>query len=448
MEIFQERSIQRSPKLTQEASLMGILSSMYTGISGMTASGEALSVYGDNIANASTTGFKTSRPEFQDLVAASLKSPMGGNQIGRGTRLAAVNPVFSQGAINSSESATDLAISGDGMFVVKGLEGQAFSRNGAFLFDREGKLVNSDGYRVQGFVADEDGRVTSKMADISVDRTVVDAKPSKKVEMFMNLDLRADQKMEFDPERPEQTAQFATGVTVFDSAGTPRTLSMFFNKTGDGEWTWRAMAKGEDLKNGTPGKLVEQAQGKLLFDTDGRLNEVTTKKSSFNFNKGAIGDQRIEFNFGSEKSKGGTGLQVTQYGTASEAYKTLQDGYTAGTLTGLTFNDDGMLTAVFNNGQTMNLAQVALAKFENPEGLFKIGQNLFRESRNSGMPTIGAPQTGGRGRVAAKALESSTTDIANEFIHLMNAQHNFQANSRVIRVADDLMTEVLNMKRS
>jgi len=225
-------------------------------------------------------------------------------------------------------------------------------------------------------------------------------------------------------------------------------VSMFFNKSGDGEWTWRAMAKGEDLKNGKPGTMVEQARGRLIFDTDGRLNESIIDKSSFNFNKGAIADQKIEFNFGPQKKNGGTGLQVTQYGANSEAYKTLQDGYSAGTLSGMTFNDDGNLTGVYSNGQTVNIAQVALAKFENPEGLFKMGQNLYRESRNSGQPTIGAPDLGGRGRLSSKSLESSTTDIANEFINLMQAQHNFQANSRVIRVADDLMQEVLNLKRS
>ncbi|MEN9723563.1 MAG: hypothetical protein RJB38_1549, partial [Pseudomonadota bacterium] len=354
---------------------MGILSSMNTGISGMRGTGESLAIYGDNIANANTTGFKTSRPEFQDLVASSLKGMLGGNQIGRGTRLAAVTPIMSQGSVTMTESPTDLAISGDGMFVLEGVDGRTFTRAGNFHFDREGKLVNPDGNRIQGFQADENGKVTSKLGDISVDRTVIDAKPTQKVEMFMNLDLRADSKQEFDPKNPEKTAQFATGVTVYDSAGTPRNVSMFFNKTGDGEWTWRVMAKGEDLADGKMGTLVEQAKGKLLFDTDGRLNKVVTDKSSFNFNKGAVKDQNIEFNFGPEKSKGGTGLQVTQYGTQSEAYKSLQNGFSAGTMTGLSFNDDGVLTGIFSNGQSLNIAQVALARFENTEGIFKMGQN-------------------------------------------------------------------------
>jgi flagellar hook protein FlgE len=422
---------------------------MYTGISGIQGLGEALSIYGDNIANANTNGFKVSRPEFQDLVAQSLKTPFGGNQIGRGTKLAAVSPVYTQGTLVSTDNATDLAITGEGFFVMNGLEGQAFSRAGNFKFNREGKLVNSDNYRVQGFLCDEDGKATSKMGDISVDRTVIDAKGTKKASMYMNLDLRADaNKKRFNSVNPEQSAQFATGVTVYDSAGAAHTVRLFFNKTGEGEWTYHAMAKGEELQGGKAGQLVEQASGKLVFGTDGRLKAHKVANNSFNFNKGAKANQKIDFDFGPTTDEGGTGLQVTQYGTECEAYKTMQDGYSAGTLAGLAFNDDGMLSGIFSNGQSVNIAQVSIAKFEAPEGLFRMGQNLFKESRMSGQATVGAPAQGGRGKVSSKTLEQSTTDIATEFINLMNAQHNFQANSRVIRVADDLMTEVLNLKRS
>jgi len=426
---------------------MGILSSLYTGITGLQGNGEALSIYGDNLANANTTGFKVSRPEFQDVVAKSLKGLLGGNQIGRGTRLAAVNPIYTQGSITQTESSTDLAITGDGFYTLQGIDGKSFSRNGSFHFDKDGKLINSDGYHVLGFKADEDGRITSKLDTISVDKTVIDAKKTTAAKLFMNLDLRADPKMKFDPDKPERTAHFATGVNIYDTAGTPHVVSVYFNKQEDGTWVWHGMARGEEVNGGEPGKAIEQANGRLIFDVDGRLKEQITDKSEFNF-IGALPNQNIEFKFGTDKSTGGTGTEVTQYGTASEAYKTLQDGHTAGTLAGLTFNDDGTLAAIYTNGETVNLAQVALAKFENPEGLFKSGQNRFKESRLSGQPTIGAPQTGGRGQISAKTLESSTTDIANEFINLMGAQRNFQANSRVIQVADQMMQEVLNIGRN
>jgi flagellar hook protein FlgE len=427
---------------------MGILSSLYTGVTGLQGQGEAMSIYGDNIANANTNGFKVSRPEFQDVISKSLKGVLGGNQIGRGTRLAAVNPIFSQGSIVQTESSTDCAIMGDGFFVVKGPDGQSFTRNGAFHFDKEGKLINADNFRVQGFQADENGKITSKMGDISVDRTVIDAKKTSELKMFMNLDLRADKAMVFDPAKPEATSQFATGVTVYDTAGTAHVVTMYFNKTDDGVWTWRAMAKGDEVIGGKKDTMVEQARGTLKFGTDGRLMEQKTDKSSFQFNKGALPDQSITFNFGDDVKSGGSGTSVTQYGTASEAYKSSQDGYTAGTLAGLTIGDEGNLTAVYTNGQNVNLAQIALGKFENPEGLFKMGQNRFRESSLSGSATIGASQTGGRGRISAKTIESSTTDIASEFINLMTAQRNFQANSKVISTSDEMLQDVLNMKRN
>ncbi len=426
---------------------MGILSSLYTGITGLQGNGEALSIYGDNIANANTTGFKTSRPEFQDVIAKSLKGMLGGNQIGRGTRLAAVNPIFSQGSIVQTESSTDLAITGDGFFTIDGVDGQSFTRNGAFHFDKDGKLINSDGYKVQGFQGDAEGRITSKMGSISVDKTVVDAKRTQKVQLFANLDIRAEKSLKFDSNKPESTSHFATGATVYDSAGNAHVVTLYFNREDDGQWKWRAMAKGEEIQGGQKDTMVEQASGRLLFDTDGRLQEQITDKSSFNFSKGAVADQKIDFNFGTDKKNGGAGTEVTQYGVNSEAYKTLQDGFTGGTLAGLTFNDDGILSAIYTNGQTINIAQVALAKFENPEGLFKMGQNRFRESRLSGQATIGAPQAGGRGRVSAKTIEASTTDIANEFINLMTAQRAFQANSKVITTSDEMMQEVLNLRR-
>lgn len=427
---------------------MGILSSLYTGVSGISGQGEALSIYGDNIANASTIGFKVSRPEFQDVIAKSLKGLLGGNQIGRGVRLAAVNPIFSQGSILQTESPTDLAITGDGFFVVHGPDGESFTRNGVFHFDKEGKLINSDNYHVMGFKADENGRITSKMGEVSVDRTVIDAKKTSGVNLFLNLDLRADKALEFDPMRPDETSHFATGVTVYDTAGTAHVTTVYFNKTDDGIWTWRAMVKGDETTNGKAGEMVECAKGKLFFDNDGRLKKQTMDKSNFNFNKGALPDQSIKFNFGSDKTHGGDGVEVTQYGTQSENYKTVQDGYTAGTLAGMTFNDDGTLTAIYSNGENLNIAQIALAKFENPEGLFKTGQNRFRESRLSGQATIGAPQAGGRGRISSKTIESSTTDIAGEFINLMQAQRNFQANGKVISTADEMLQEILNLKRT
>ncbi|NDG84986.1 MAG: flagellar hook protein FlgE [Proteobacteria bacterium] len=427
---------------------MGILSSMYTGYTGIQGQGEALSVYGDNIANSATTGFKTARPEFKDAVAKSLNGMGASQATGRGSKVGGVRTVFSQGTLTQTESPTDLAVTGNGFFVVDGVDGRSFTRDGAFHFDKEGKLVSAEGARVQGFQADENGKITSKMADISIERSILDAKGSAKVDLFANLDSRADMKLKFDAANPDKTSHFATGVTVYDTNGAPRPVTVYFNKVDGHKWEWKAMARGEDIEGGKAGQMTLQASGSLTFDDKGRLQEQSTDKSSFSFNKGSKSDQKIDFGFGKDIKGGGDGLQVTQYGSNSEAFKTVQDGYSSGTLGSLKFEDDGALVAYYTNGETIKVSQVALAKFESPEDLLKTGGNKFKETRNSGQPTIGQPMSGGRGQVSSKALEASTTDIANEFINLMTAQRNFQANSKVIGVGDELLGEVINLKRT
>ena len=427
---------------------MGILSSMYTGFTGIQGQGEALAVYGDNISNAATTGFKTARPEFKDAVAKSLNGMGSSMATGRGTKLGNIRTVFSQGTMLQTESPTDLAITGNGFFVTDGVDGRSFTRDGSFHFDKEGKLISSTGERVMGFQADDEGKITSKMGAISIDRAILDAKGTSKVDLFANLDSRADMSVKFDPKNPDKTSHFATGVTVYDTNGAAHAVTVYFNKVDGHNWEWRAMAKGEDLTDGKKGEMVQQAAGKLTFNDQGKLAEQTTDSSSFNFGKGSKADQKVDFSFGKSIKDGGDGLQITQYGANSEAYKTVQNGYTSGSIGSLKFDDDGRLVAQYTNGEELTVAQVALAKFESPEDLLKIGGNKFKETRNSGQPTIGSPNAGGRGTISSKALEASTTDIANEFINLMTAQRNFQANSKVIGVGDELLGEVINLKRT
>jgi flagellar hook protein FlgE len=426
---------------------MGILSSMYTGFTGIQGQGEALAVYGDNISNAATTGFKTARPEFKDAVAKSLNGMGSSMATGRGTKLGNIRTVFSQGTMLQTESPTDLAITGNGFFVTDGVDGRSFTRDGSLHFDKEGKLVTSTGEKIQGFQADQEGKITSKMGAISIDRAVLDAKGTSKVDLVANLDSRAEMSLKFDPKNPDKTAHFASGVTVYDTNGAAHPVTVYFNKVDGRNWEWKAMAKGEDLQGGKAGELVQQASGKLVFNEEGKLQEQSMDSSSFNFGKGSKADQKVEFNFGKAIKDGGDGLAVTQYGANSEAYKTIQNGYSSGSIGALRFDDDGKLIAQYTNGEEVSIAQVALAKFESPEDLLKVGGNKFKETRNSGQATVGAPNAGGRGTISSKALEASTTDIANEFINLMTAQRNFQANSKVIGVGDELLGEVINLKR-
>lgn len=427
---------------------MGILSSLYTGVSGLIAHGEGLSVTADNIANANTTGFKASRAEFQDIVAKSLKGIEGGNQIGRGVKIGAVNPILSQGNVDSTEKVTDLAISGDGYFVLKGNDGQTFTRDGSLHFDREGFLVTNDDQKVQGFQTDDAGRIINKVGDIRFPRALTPAKATKEIKMDLNLDSRVEPTKTFDPKDPYYTSHFSTGIEMYDSQGNKHLVTMFFNKTEDRTWEWRGMADGKEVTGGEKGQLSEVVSGKLVFNTDGKLESQEIKESNLNFAGGAFQNQEVKFNFGDAIAEGGKGLDGSkQYGKDSDMISWHQDGSSAGTITSMSFNDEGILTAAYSNGETKDLAQIALAKFENPEALFKTGNNRLKESKGSGLAAIGMPNRAGRGKLFAKSLERSTVDLASEFIQLIQSQRNFQANAKTITTTDQMLEEIIQLKR-
>ncbi|KYG68488.1 flagellar hook protein [Bdellovibrio bacteriovorus] len=427
---------------------MGILSSLYTGVSGMTAQGEALGVIGDNIANANTIGFKASRAEFQDIISKNLKGILGGNQIGRGVKIGAVNPILTQGNIDATEKVTDLAISGDGYFKVKGSDGESFTRDGSFHFDREGYLVTNDNQRVQGFSTDEKGNIVNKMTDIKFPRALIPAKATKELKLDLNLDSRMEATKKFDIKDPYSTSHYSTGVEMYDSQGNKHLVSFFFNKVADREWEFKGLVDGKEVTGGEDGALSQVVAGKLTFTVDGKLDSQEVTDSAFNFKGGALQGQQVKINFGDAIKDGGKGLEGTkQYGKNSDLISWNQDGAAAGTITGLSFNDEGILTAVYSNGQASDLAQIALAKFENPEALFKVGNNRLKESRDSGAASLGGPGSAGRGKLFAKSLERSTVDLATEFVNMIQNQRGFQANAKTITTTDELLNEVIQLKR-
>lgn len=428
---------------------MGVLSSLYTGVSGLTAQGEALGVIGDNIANANTIGFKASRAEFQDIISKNLKGILGGNQIGRGVKIGAVNPILSQGNVDATEKSTDLAISGDGYFTLRGSDGESYTRDGSFHFDREGYLVSNDGQRVQGFQSDEKGKIINKTGDIKFPRALIPAKGTTEVALDMNLDSRVDAGKVFNPDDPYSTSNFSTGVEVFDSQGNKHLMTMFFNKAADRQWDVRGMVDGKEVTGGIPGKMSEVMTAKLGFTVDGKLDTEQITKQAFNFSGGALQNQQIKIDFGdsitTDKGKGLDGSK--QYGKDSDLISWRQDGAAAGTITNMSFNDEGVLTALYTNGQAADLGQIAMAKFENPEALFKVGNNRLKESRDSGAGAIGKSRQAGRGSLFAKSLERSTVDLATEFVNLIQNQRGFQANAKTITTTDELLNEVIQLKR-
>lgn len=425
---------------------MGILNSFNVGVSGLKASGESMTVIGDNIANAGTFGFKNSRAEFQDLMARSFKGIDGGNQIGQGVKLAHITPMFTQGTVSRTDNITDIAIDGPGFFTVDAPWGRGYTRDGSFRFDKEGFLITGDGYKVKGFPANEAGTIVNKLGDIKLGNTTVAAKATQKVNMSLNLDARA-QVMQFNPEKPDESSNYSSSIAVHDDVGTQHVVNFYFNKTADNSWTYKAMVDGSEAAGGQPGKMVEMASGTLTFNEKGMLQDVSEGSNSFNF-KGAKGDQKIEFNFGKAIAQGGDGLDAaTQFGSKSSLARHTQDGHSAGTLASMSFNDDGVLSASYDNGIVKNLAQMAVARFDNNEGLYKMGKNMFKETRTSGQAAVGKSGTDGRGDVISKSIELSNVDIADEFINLMNAQRNFQANTKTVTTTDQMLQELLNIKR-
>lgn len=428
---------------------MGVLSSLYTGVSGLAAQGEALGVIGDNIANANTTGFKASRAEFQDIVSKSLKGILGGNQVGRGVKIGAVNPILIQGNVDATEKVTDLAIAGDGYFTLRGTDGESFTRDGSFKFDKEGYLVTNDYQRVQGFQTDAKGVIINKLGDIKFPRALVPARSTSTIKLDLNLDSRVQNTKTFDPKNAYDTSHYSTGIETYDSQGNKHLVNMFFVKTADRTWNYYGMVDGKEVTGAKEDEMAQVCSGQMTFTVDGKLDTETQSMSAFNFKGGALQNQQIKIDFGdSITTDKGTGMNGSkQYGKDSDLITWQQDGSAAGTINNLSFNDEGVLTALYSNGETQDIAQIALSKFENPEALFKVGNNRLKEARDSGAPAVGAPQRAGRGKIFAKSLERSTVDMALEFVNLIQNQRGFQANAKTITTTDELLGEVINLKR-
>ncbi len=428
---------------------MGLLSSLYTGVSGMSAQGEALGVISDNIANANTTGFKSSRAEFQDVVAKSLKGILGGNQIGRGVHIGSVTPILSQGNVDATEKSTDLAISGDGYFVLKGSDGETFTRDGSLKFDKDGYLVTNDFQKVQGFQADEKGMIVNKLGDIRFPRALTPAKATQGIKMDLNLDSRVQNLKVFDAKNPYETSHYSTGIEIYDSQGNKHLINMFFTKVADRTWNYYGLCDGKEITGGRDDEMSQVCAGTVGFTVDGKLDTESQSMTSFNFKGGALQNQQIKIDFGDAiTTKKGKGLEGSkQYGKESDLISWNQDGAAAGMINNLSFNDEGVLTALYSNGETKDLGQIALARFENPESTFKIGNNRLKEARDSGPPAIGVPNRAGRGKIYAKSLERSTVDLALEFVNLIQNQRGFQANAKTITTTDELLGEVIQLKR-
>lgn len=432
---------------------MSLLTSLNTGTSGLQAASQDLNVIGDNIANANTVGFKASRAAFQDALLQQVIGAPGGGQMGLGTNLQTIQRLITQGALSNTGQVTDLAIQGNGFFLTRGnyngTNGQYYTRAGQFTVDNTGYLVNPEALRLQGYPADASGNVQGALGDLQVGTANSQAVPTNKITMKAKLDPSATI-LAWDPANPTTSSNFSASVTAYDSLGQSYDVTVYWNRTGTGAWDWHAMVPdGAALTGGTAGQPAEIASGAMTFDTQGRL-ETETQTSNFN-PANAVNPQTLTFDFGDPTSVGsGTGLKgvvQTVGGNKNEVLFTSQDGNSAGSLASIQINNKGEVLGAFTNGKSRVLGQVAIADFEAADKLTRIGGNLLVESNDSGQPTIGHPSSGGRGQIAAGALEQSNVDLADEFVRMIGAQRSFQANSKTITTADQLLGELMQIKR-
>ncbi len=433
---------------------MSLLTALYSGASGIDNNSTELSVVGDNIANANTVGFKASRASFADAVAQTLVGglPTGGGQRGMGVRLQSVQKILTQGSLLNTGVSTDFSIQGGGLFVVRdNVSGQSmntYTRAGQFTVNAQGLLVNLDGLPVQGYLADAAGLVnTASLGDLPLGSISDPPRPTANVAMRANLQSDAAiPALPFDPLAAATTSNFSSSTTVYDSLGKPHQVDTYFRRTGVGTWEWHGLTDGGNLTGGVPGTPTEIATGTLTFDAQGRLaaNTATSNFSPLN----ATSPQALTFDFGTPVGGGGTGLEgITQFASASSTSFLSQDGHEAGTLSRIATDELGQITGIFSNGETRVVGQLALASFEAPDRLERVGGNLLTETRESGQPTIGVPGGGERGVIAAGTLEQSNVDMAGEFVRMIAAQRGFQANSKTITTADQLLAELMTIKR-
>jgi flagellar hook protein FlgE len=426
---------------------MSLSNAMSASVSGLNTASTAISVIGDNIANISTPGFKERRAEFSDVLGQAISTSGGFAQTGSGTRVANVSQIFSQGAFQSTGRETDLAVEGSGFFVLEDQGGRSYSRAGMFLFDNQGTLVDPASRRVQGFGIDPVTLApTGQLGDIQINTSVAAPQASTQIDLSMNLDAAAPLVGPFDSATPFATSNFSAPLTLFDSLGAGHPSTIYFTRTGINAWDWNATLPVADttLAPANPGDAdVVQGSGTLSFDLNGNLTAVAGSPTTFEFSGGSAPGQAIAIDFGAigPLATGGT----TQFSGESAMNSASQDGFGPGSLLALAISPDGFITASFSNGVTRPLSQIALANFPAVESLNSVGNNAFVETRESGQPLIGGPQSGQFGSVKSSSLEQSNVDLASQFIRLILNQRAFQANTRTVSTTNELLANLVQL---
>jgi len=430
-----------------------------TALSGLRASNQELEVTGNNIANASTVGFKKSRAEFGDVYANSLVGS-GGTSAGTGVLVNDIAQQFDQGNISFTDNSLDLAVNGGGFFVLSDAGTPTYTRAGYFGLDSDGFIVANNNARLQGYPADQEGNVTTGVfADLQVQTSDIAPNPTAEVEIQFNLDAgntpidngAPGAITGFDP-NDQATYNSSTSLTIYDSQGNPHILTQYLQKEGyedpgppivpapDNTWNLFVYVDGNPVTTGAPAT----ASAILEFDTNGDLLTVggaapaPIQVDDWNPTGGVLQAPQSNFTIdivGSTQVEGEFSISTVD-----------QDGFSAGRLTGVEVDSTGIIFARYNNGEALALGQVVLATFDNSQGLTPLGDSTWAESFESGLPIVGTPESGALGSVQSGALEESNVDLSEELVKLIIAQRNYQANAKTIETADTVTQAIINLR--
>ena len=414
-------------------------------LSGLNAAAKNLDVIGHNIANSGTAGFKSSRTEFAEAMASAAGSASG-QTVGIGVDVGAVSQQFKQGNINATGNNLDVAINGDGFFVLRQPDGSmAYSRAGNFQLDKQGNLVTIARDQVMGYPVDPaTGKVQTGVQPVPMSfpsGQPIAARATAKVEVDLNLDARAHDAVGDPNATPPipatPRATYGTSLTVYDSQGIGTPMSMYFEKNGANSWD---VYDGLDDPSATP-PVVANKLTTLVFDAAGKLvsgspvaNATIPTNNPNSPTPGSITGMNIDFS------------GVTQFGTKFAVSDLKQDGYTAGVMTGINIGGDGSIVASYSNGVSRAEGMLTLASFRNPQGLASTGGNKWVETSDSGLAVSGLPKTGTLGTLQAGALEDSNVDLTAELVNMMTAQRAYQSSAQAIKTQDQVFSTLVNLR--
>ena len=399
-------------------------------LSGLKAATNYLDVTANNIANVDTTGFKSSRTLFSD-VYATANSDVTATTPGAGVQVSAVQQQFTQGNISFTNNNMDMAISGQGFFVVRGNEGVSYTRAGAFSVDNNGYVVNSANKKLQVFpVTSSGGFATGSLSDLQLQTTASAPKATGTAKIGLNLQADAvAPTVAFDPNVPSSYNN-ATSMTVYDSLGNAHTATMYFAKDAAATNTWNQYMYVDGNAVGGANQLTFNAAGKLSTPAGGTITYPAYDPAN------GAAPLNLNYDFSA----------ASQYGQAFSVNSLTQDGYSTGRMTGISVDPTGVVSARFTNGQLTQLGKIALASFDNPNGLQQQGGTTWGETFGSGAARLGEAGTSNFGQIQSGALEGSNVDLTAQLVEMISAQRNFQANSQVIKTANDITQTIINMR--